>query len=818
MGMFLQDLKYGLRIHAKTYGSTLIAVLTLALGIGAGTAVFSVVSAVLLKPLPYREPANIAMAWRIAPAFFGNNDFPWNPRDFRLFSQQSTAFQYAGAFKSDSFNFTGAGEPALLDGLRASAGFFPALGVSPALGRVFSPEEDQPGHERVVILSHQLWRDRFDEDAGVVGRSVDLNGYSYTIVGVMPPGFAFPHAEEMPAVLDFPREAQLWVPMGLSADPAGPDELAVIGRLKPGISMDQAQVEMNVFESRVEKSNPVEKGWSCRVTPLARQVVGDSRRALLLILGAVGVVLLIACSNVASLLLAKLLERRREFTLRAALGAARYRLIRQLLTESLLLAIAGGALGILLGEAGILFVKKFGPSNIPRLREVGLDLRVFAFVLAITFITGIFFGLLPSFAIMKEDLVQSLKEGHQRSGVSRTGSSVRNTLLVSQIALAMVLVIAGGLLVRTFYHLLSVDPGFNPARVLTFELSLPLSKYKGADRMAQVYRNVLQGLQSLPGAQSAGLTSSVPMGGPPDGSAIRIPNRTVPNEKVKPFANYSFASPGYFKAIGASLLRGRDFADSDKLDSQPVTIINSAMAKKFWPGEDPIGKQVGVQDPHWPVRTIVGVVADIRRTSLREVPDPEMYVPYSQNEIKVWPAMQTMQVALRTNEDPDSMAESVRSSIHSVDPDLPVAKVATLTTLVDNSMTQPRFSMLLIGSFGALALLLASIGMFGVISYSVTQRTQEIGVRMALGAQRWKVLMMVLGQSARLALVGIVIGLIAALGITRMMESFLYGIRATDPLTFASVSLLWAAVAFVASYFPAYRATRVDPMIALRYE
>jgi predicted permease len=816
------DARFALRMLRKNPGFTLVAVLTLALGIGATTAVFSVVNTILLKPLPYPNPDQIVMLWWKAPISstqFDADRFPWGKRDFLHVSQASKAFQFLGAFKSDFFNFAGSSEPVRLDGLRASAGFFSALGVVPALGRAFIPEEDQPGREFEVILSDQLWRDSFGADPGILGRAITLNSASYTVIGVMPRGFSFPHAEEMPAVLTFPPRIQLWVPLDIPAAPRGPQDLAVIGRLNPGVARAQATAELRLYGDRMEKDFPGTGAWyNPNLVPLAQQVVGDTRRPLLLILAAVGVVLLIASSNVVSLLLTRSLGRKREFTLRSALGAGRRRLIRQLLTESLLLAVIGGVAGILLAEAELYSVRIFGPSNIPRLHDVALDPRVFIFAIAITLAAGILSGLAPALASSRQNLVESLKESGQRSGSGAAHSKLRNALLVSEVALALVLEISAMLLVRTFHRMLEADAGFNPTRVLTFQLSLPNAKYKETDRMAELYQKALRALQSLPGVQAAGLVSEVPMGGSTDSTVIRVPDHPHANDKDHPYANYSFASPGYFSAIGTPLLRGRDFGDTDTTGSMLVTIINSAMAQKYWPGQDPIGRQVGVEDTRWATRTVIGIVADIKHNSLRDEPVPEMYVPYTQNEIKIWPSMQTMQVALRTKADPAALTASVREALRSVDADLPVANVATLAALIDDSMAQPRFSLFLMGSFGGLALALAMIGMYGVISYSVQQRTQEIGIRMALGASRGALLRMVLGLGAQLAAVGIAIGLLVSRMVTRTMESFLYQVRPTDPLTFATVSIALMCVALAACYIPARRAMRVDPMTALRYE
>ena len=813
----MQDLRFGARTLRKNPGFAAIAVLTLALGIGSTAAVFSVVNTVLLKPLPYPHADRILTPWWKWPLNGFGDDFPWGERDFLNFRRQTKTFQSIGAFKSDSFNLTGAGDPMRLDGIRAASGFFPALGVQPLFGRAYTQGEEEPGHELEVVLSHELWLHRFGGDPAAIGRSIELNGLSYTVIGVMPPGFVFPRGEEMPFILGFPRQAQLWVPLTTPLNPAGPQDLAVVGRLNDSATAAQALAELQVFGKAVEAQYPSAVGYyTAGIKPLVAQVVGDSRRPLLLLLGAVAVVLLVACSNVANLLLARSLLRSKEFTLRGALGAGRGRLLRQLLVENLVLALSGGLLGTLFAWAGVYFAKAFGPANLPRLQEVGLDLRVFFFVLVAALATGILFGLPPAFAATRESLADSLRERGQAVGRS---ARLRNLLLISQVALALVLVVAAGLLVRTFYSLLRTDAGFNATRVFTFQLTLPNGKYSDVDDMARVYHNVLQRLRSTPGVENVGFSSAVPLGGSPDGTAIRMPDHPVTSIKdTAPYANYLFATPGYFNAIGTPLLRGRDFTDSDIQDSQRVTIITAEMARKYWPGQDPIGKQVGVAAKKWPVRLIVGVVADTKHQSLSEEPQPEMYVPYTQNEIKVWPSMQTMQVALRTSMDSSSILGAVREALHSVDPDLPIARPATLASLVDDSVVQPRFSMLLLAGFGAIALLLASIGMYGVISYSVAHRTREIGIRMALGAAPREVLRMVLGQGARLVSVGLVVGLIASFLVARLMTSFLYGVRATDPATYAAVSALLTFVVLLACYLPARRATRVDPTVALREE
>ncbi len=820
METFLQDLKYGLRTLTRSPGFAIVAILTLALGIGASTAVFSIVNAVLLKPLPYPNAARIVFPWRQSPPGIdlGYNEIPWGATSFQDFERDAKTFEAVGAFEAAGFNLTGTGDPVRVDGVRASAGFFRTMGVAPVLGRTFLDEEDHAGRDHEVVLGYGLWQRKFGGDPNVVGRTLELNGESYAVVGVMPSGFAFPRGEEMPGSFQFPRLPEMWVPAitDISKDPTAPDELAVIALLKPGVSGSQAQASMNVFSKERDKQYPQAVGWfNSKITPLAVQTSGETRRPLLLLLGAVGVVLLISCANVANLLLARSLGRRREFTLRSALGAAQGRIVRQLLTESVVLALVGGAVGFLLGEAAIELVRTFGPTNIPRLRDVQLDLGVLGFTLAITLFTGLLFGLVPALGAARENLVESLKEGGQRSGSGPGRQKIRSALLVTEVALALVLVIAAGLLIRTFSHLLRVDPGFNATRVLTFELTLPGAKYPDKDKVAGVYRQILERFRNIPGVQSAGIASPMPMSGGQESTAFMIPGRPRKVNGFDTFASYTIASPGYFSAIGTPILRGRPFLDSDTADSQPVAIISKTLADQFYPGEDPVGKTIKLPPDKFPTMTIVGIAADVKHFTVREKTGPEFYVVYTQ---KPYPDMLTMQVAVRTQADPRSVIGGAREAIRSVDPGLPIAKVSTLATLVDDSMTQSRFSMLLLSAFGALALILASIGIYGVISYGVAQRTQEIGIRLALGAQPRNVFAMVLGQGARLAGLGVVLGFVAAFGVTRLMASMLFGVQPADPLTFAIVPALLMGVALLACYLPARRATRVDPIIALRYE
>jgi predicted permease len=813
-----QDVRYAVRLLRKDVAFSAIAILTMALGIGASTTVFSVVNAILLKPLPYPSADEIVLPWRLPPrgVNLGFTELPWGRAEFQTFAEQTRAFAALGAFLGDSFNLTGAGEPVRLEGVRASAGLFPALGVPPALGRVFTAEEDRAGRDHEVILSHRLWLERFDGDPAVVDRTVSLNGARYTVVGVMPPGFAFPRAAEMPGSFTFPREAQLWVPLALAPGPTKrgePSELAVVGRVRPGLKIDAAQAELDVFARQMDQRFPQAKGWfASRIAQLRTQVSGETERPLLLMLAAVGIVLLIACSNVANLLLTRSIGRARELSLRAALGAPHGRLVRQLVTESAVLSMAGGGAGVLVALAGIRFAKTFGPSNIPRLADVTLDVPVLAFALGASLITGLAFGLVPAFTAVRGLAGQALKEGSLRSTAGAHTSRLRNALLVAEVALALVLVIASGLLARTFVHLLHVDAGFNAEHVVTFEMTLPSSRYASLDRIVALYRGALERLRTLPEVEAVGLGETVPMGGAGESTGVRIAGRSTARTEEQPFANYTIGSPGYFAAVGTPLLRGRDFLETDVADSLPVAIVNRAMADKFWPGQDAVGKAVGL--PILPFdMTIVGVVANVKHRTVRETTIPEMYVPYTQ---KPWPSMSTMHVAVRTRGEAAALMTSVRSAIHTIDPDLPIARVATLSSIVDDAMAQPRFSMLLIAAFGAVALALACVGLYGAVSYSVVDRAQEIGIRIALGADRRTILAMVLRQAVRVTGAGIGVGLAIALVMLRMMTSFLYGIEPTDAPTFALVSLTLFGVALAACCIPARRAMRVDPIIAMR--
>lgn len=816
----MHDIRYACRLLAKSPGFTLIAVLTIALGIGASTAVFSVIDATLLRPLPYREANRIVMLWRKAPPSvnIGYSEVPWNRADFLDFARDTRSLQAVGAFKADSFNLTGSGEPRQLTGLRATAGFFRALGVDPAIGRTYTDDEDRPGRPPVVILSDALWRTQFAADPAVVGRSIDLNGVAHEVIGVMPASFAFPRAEEMPGSFDFPRQIEVWVPAALLRGPAIPAETsdyAVVGRMNASATLADVQRDLDAHERAMNALFPSGKGWFHTVpVPLAEQVAASTKRPLLFLFAAVLLVLLIACSNVANLLLARSMAREREFTMRAALGASRRRLVRQVLTESLVLSLLGAAAGLALAQTAIGFAIVYGPQGIPRLHDTTIDARVFVFALAASCVTAILFGLAPAMSAAGHDINDALKRTAGRA-IGAAGSRTKRLLLASEVALAVVLVVATGLMTRTFYRMLQVDPGFQPEHVLTFQLSLPALKYPDAAAQARFYTDVRHRLQTIPGVEAAGIVETIPMDGATEASGLRFPGRPAVDGRHRGFSNYTVASPGYLRAAGTTLVRGRDFLDSDDANSPPVTIINTTMAKKYWPNDDPIGKQVGPLSTKYPAATVIGIAADVKHLSLREDAQPEMYVLYTQ---KVYPSLLVMNAIIRARIEPESLASACRAAVQSVDPDLPIASVETLTTIVRESLTPQRFAMQLLAAFGMLALVLASVGVYGLVSYSVGQRTREIGVRLALGANRAEIFRLILGEGAWSALPGVAAGFALAIAAARLLARFLYGVHPFDPLTFTVVPALLIAVVFVASAIPARRATRLDPLAALRTE
>jgi putative ABC transport system permease protein len=802
-----QDLRYGARTLLKQPGFTLIAVLTLGLGIGVNTAIFSVVNGVLLSPLPYRAPDRLAQVWE--------HNRPKNkphgsvaPANFLDWKAQNRSFEGMAAYDSfPSFNLTGVGEPERIQAARVSVGLFPLLGVEAVAGRTFTDDEERRGNHQVALVSNRLWQRRFGADPGLVGRTLSLNDRSFTVVGILPPDFRF-----------LPEEYEIFIPMvldGWEATARGTHPLRVVARLKEGVTLAQAQAEMDQIARRLEQEYPNSNtGVGVTLVPLREQLVGESRRALLVLLGAVAFVLLIACANVANLLLTRAVTRRKEMAVRLALGAGRARLIRQLLTESLLLAGAGGVGGLLLALWGVQILKTFLVQNalLPRGESVGLDGRVLAFTLGISLVTGLVFGLAPGLAASKTDLNDALKEGGRRAGGGARDRRFRQALVVGEVALALVLLVGAGLMIQSFLQLRRVDPGFRPENVLAVDISLPGSRYQNGRQVLNFQRQLLERVAVQPGVRSVGAAAYLPFSGTNNSWTIKIEGSLSRPSGAWLEPGWRPVTANYFRTMGIPLVKGRDFAASDDDETAPgVAVINEAAARACWPGEEPLGSRFKLEGRTY---AVVGVVKDVKHARLDGEAAPEIYFPYSQLPI-TW---RGMTVVARTEAAPEHLAAALRSVVQELDKDQPIYNVRTLEGLISKSVSRPQFHLLLLGSFAALALLMASLGLYGVMSYTVTQRTPEIGIRMAFGAQPRDALKLVVGAGLKLTLIGIGIGLLAAFALTRVMESLLFGVSATDPLTFAEVAFLLIAVALLACYLPAWRATQVDPLVALRSE
>ena len=802
-----QDLRYGLRTLAKNPAFTSIAIVALALGIGANSAIFSVVDAVLLRPLPFKKPEQLVMLWENAThlGFPKNTPSPANSLDGQ---KQAGAFTGMAAMVERSFNLTGVGEPERLDGRRVSANLFDLLGVRAVLGRTFVPDDDRPG-SHVVLLSYSLWQRRFGSDPSVIGRALALNGESYTVIGIMPrfvqlPGFAN-------------RNDQLWVPIAFPPEEAaqrGNHFLEVIARMKPGVTLKQAQAEMETIAARLAQQYPdYNTRLGAVVVPLHEEVVGDIKPALLVLLGAVGFVLLIACANVANLLLARAAVRQKEIALRLALGASRSRLMRQFLTESVLLAMFGAGLGLLLALGGIRILKTFIPATISQVQTINIDARVLIFTGLVAILTGIGFGLAPALQASHLNLNDTLKEGGRDAGGGRKGNRLRDLLVIGEVAVSFVLLIGAGLLINSFFHLRNLEPGFRADHLLTMKVDLSEVKYPDRERRAAFFDEVIRRVRALPGVQSAAVAGNLPLTYNGDSMNISVEGVPDPPPDQRPDVIFRAIGPGYFGTMGISIIRGRDFTDQDKADSKNVVVISEKTAQHFWPGQDPIGRRLkpGSSTSNTPWREVIGIVKDVRQNDFIAPPKMQMYFTYRQLKDLAPNAL-----VIRTSIEPLSLTASARDAIWSVDKDQTVADIDTMEHIVAEAVARQRFSMLLLGLFATLALLLASVGIYGVMTYSVAQRTHEIGIRIALGARRADVLQMTIKQGLRLVGAGMILGLAAAFILTRVLESLLFGISATDPVTFFGISLVLLAVAILASYLPALRATKVDPIIALR--
>jgi putative ABC transport system permease protein len=805
-----QDIRYGVRMLLKAPSFSIVATIALALGIGANTAIFSVVNAVLLRPLPFPNSEQLTAVWesdQTRGALRGSYSYP-NFFDLR---DQNHSFDQVASYHQSDFIMTGRGEPARLQGEVVTANLFQLLGVAPILGRTFLPNEDQPSDTgRVVVLSQTLFRRHFNSDSGVLNQSVILDGKNYTIVGVMPGSFEFPIQNE---------PVELWTTIagdtGMTTQ-RGAHFLGVIGRLKSGVSQGQAQAEVNTIAARLEQQYPdTNTHKSITLEPALVALVGDIRPALLILLGAVACVLLIACANVANLLLARAMTRHKEMAIRSALGASRMRVVRQLLTESIILSLAGGALGLLLAVWWSDLLVALGKDNIPRALHVGVDWRVLGFTLGVSVLTGIIFGLVPAVHSSKPELTESLKEGGRGSGEGARRNRIRGLLVISEVAVAVVLLVCAGLLLKSLWRLRQVKSGLNPTNVLTFSVALPDIRYEG-EKQSRFYEDLVAHTQSLPGIQSASNVIPLPLSGDRFSISFQIDGRPVAR-KDEPSADFFSIGVGYFRTMGIPIVKGRDFNDRDQHKSTPVIIVTETFARKFFPGEDAIGKRIqpGINtfdNEHSTMREIVGVVADVRNRSLSTEPKPAYYVPQTQTPFD------QMTVVVKTASDSHSVISAVTKEVGVLDRDLPVFSVRTMDDYLASSVAAPRFNTTLLSIFAAVALALTIVGLYGVMSYSVAQRTNEIGIRMALGAQTRDVLSLIVRQGFKFVLLGLALGLAGAFALTRLISTLLFGVTTRDPLTFAVVAALLAFVALLACYIPALRATRVDPMEALRYE
>jgi predicted permease len=803
-----------MRTLGKSKGFTAVAVLTLALGIGANTAIFSVVNGLLLRPLPYADSERLAIIWTHSPGANVAQDWP-SPGQFSAVKATATAFEDLALAQGTSLNLAGESGAERIGAVRTTSNMFALLGARPALGRVFLPEEDAPGRPRTVVLSHGLWQRRFGSDPNVVGRALTLNGESYEIVGVMPPDFQLGY-EVMPTV-GAVQQADVLLPLPLSAERMarqGDENYNIVGRLKPGATFEQAQAELNLaarnLAQQFPEDYPQSRAFSFSVRPLLEQVVGDVRPALLVLLGAVAFVLLIACANVANLLLARAAVREKEMAVRTAIGAGRWRIVRQLLTESVALSFVGGALGLLVAFWGLDALRALSPGNIPRLQNVALDGRVLLFTSAVTTLTGVLFGLAPALRGSRVNLGETLKEGG-RALAGGGGQRLRNALVVAEVALSLVLLVGAGLLIRSFMRVQQVEPGFDARGVTSLRLSVGGTGYQG-ERSSEFYRQLLERARSLPGVESAGLATILPLGGGIGWGGVTIEGYVPAGGQDAIQADYRVAGVGYFETMRVPLKSGRYFDERDTKESTPAAIIDENMARTYWPGADPVGRRLKTGDDDAPWLTVVGVVGGVKQYALDTDSRVTVYLPHGQN-----PAG-TMYLVARTPGDAEALAPALVREARAIEPNVAVFDVKTMEGRLSESLARRRFAMLALGLFALVAMLLAAVGIYGVTSYSVAQRTREIGVRVALGASRRDVLGLVLRRGMLLALVGIGVGLAGAFALTRLMASLLFGVSAADPLTYAAIALLLGTAALLACYVPARRATKVDPMIALRYE
>ena len=804
LDMLRQDARYALRTMRKNPGFTTVAVLTLALGIGANTAIFSVVNAVLLRPLPYSQPERLVMLFEENQkrGLVGFHTSPPTLGDWRREGQVLTG---AAAYLRGEFVIAGEGAPVRLSGMIVSTDFFSLLGVVPALGRSFQPEEGEPGTAKAVVISHSLWRARYGSDPKILGRKMRMNDMDYEVIGVLPESFWFPDPREVWVPLSFTPEV-------LTARMRGARYLPVLARLRPGVSREQALARMNALAAQLGEQYPNNAGWTVSLVPMHARLVGGVRPVLLILFAAVGFVLLIASTNVANLLLARATARQKEIALRQALGASRARLLRQFLTESVMIFALGGLLGVLPAGLAVRALVQLAPERIPRLDNVALDGQVLLFAVGVSLLTGLLFGLIPALRAGAASRLEALGAAGRSPSTGPGAVRLRGFLVISEVALSLVLLIGAGLLVRSFLRLQAVNPGFNPTNVMTVPLSLSTTRYSDRAQQAEFFKQVLERWKESPGVRSTGGSTNLPLSGSTMTFQFRIPGwRVAPNETL--YAQYHATTPGYFRTVGIPLLQGRAFADGDNPESRPVAIINQTMARRYWSGQDPVGQTFSISSRNGLVeKEIVGVVGDTKHSELAAAPVPEVYVPFAQD---AWPFLT---LVVRSDFDPSAQTSILQSELWAVDEDLPAGNFRSLEGLRQESIRPLRFQTILMSAFSLLAVVLAGVGIYGVVSYAVNQRTREIGIRMALGAQRRNILLLILGRGLGLTLMGVGLGVAAAVGVTRFLERLLFGVTPTDPVTYLGVAVTLSVVALLACWIPARRAMRVDPMVALRYE
>ena len=798
---FARDARHAVRMLVRSPGFSFVAVLTFALGIGVNTAVFSVFNGVLLRPLPYPEPDRITLIWMDNRRQNIREDITSYP-NFRDWRDQSTSYAHMAAFTPSAFNLTGAEEPERLRGAQATASFFDVMGVTPLLGRVFTTEHETPGNDAVVVISHGLWQRRFGGAADVLGRTIVLNGRPHEVIGVMP------------GTLQEPEKAELWKPLAPPEDLREQRNafwLPVIGRLEPGVSPEQAQTEMSGIAARLEQTYPGNRGFGVYIVPLHRQLVGDIERSLVVLLGAVGFVLLIACANLGNLMLGRTAARRKELAIRSALGARRLRLIRQIVTETLVLAVAGSLLGLLFAQWATGFFVALGGESIPRPEAIAIDGAVLAFALLLAVVAALLAGLIPAFHASRAEVVEHLREGG-REGGAPASHRTRSVLVAAEVALAFVLLAGAGLLMRTLWSMQSVDRGMQIERVAKATISLPGALYAGPADVRGFYARLLERVRALPGVESAATATAVLQPLITNSGVYSIEGRPLPPPEERVEYPVEIVSPEFFDTLGIRLAAGRTFTSQDHADAPRAVIINETLAREGWPGQDPIGRRMraGDETSNAPWMTVVGVIRDVRRADVTRAIRPELYMC----SLQVTPRTQTLLV--RTTRDPRAIIPDLRREVRALNAQLPLFDVGTLAEDFSETLTSPRFRAVLLAGFAVIALALATIGIYGVTAHAVSQRTHEVGIRMALGARRPDVLRLMLGQHLRPALIGVGVGLGAALVLSRYLRSLVYGVGSTDPLTFTLMAAALVVVAAIACWIPAHRATRIDPLAALR--